>query len=471
MKLKGKEYGTEPRVFKIFDRVITSATAEQRVSFENIPKESRGKRLALVGLVLELPLAAFTGAGSKSGDGVSISQLLGDVSIAYAAGSPEAAALGHQMMVDRVDGPALLQLLSARSGVGVIAGLGHSVSWSQTVAAADVTGPGKIGCAQTLARTIANGNWLQFVGPTFAADATTTLAFSERVRIYLPLGLRARHGFEHAIPVPDLAGQGYGTCTSGGAAGWLSFVLGQTVDGQAVTWTTSGDNARLEVHAVCVEVEDKLAMPPAWCIDKFETQEKTITLNPGAHEFIGFVKALNAGAQPAHDYTLVSLRVDGDELLPTEAGDHMAVMCAIHNTAEHGFGFSETDTALPAITQTARRANFCYPLYFSYAGSLLQMVGSDREGAVKVQIVTTSEASHRLLASRYAPITDGQRRAAEEQGAGGATCKCSDGKDVPTLQAVVNARNGNAISLASPLAKILPHVLVDRAKAANFMPG
>lgn len=471
MKVNGKEYGLAVRTFKFHEKVISSATSAQRISFEGLPKESRGKRLALLGVVLELPLAAWTQAASKNCDGVSIAQLLGEVSIAYAAGSPEKEALGHQMMVDRVDGPALLQVLSARSGHGVICSIGHDATVSATVGASDIIGPSKIGNLQTLAQVVANGSWLQFVGPTIVSDSTTSAAASEKVRIFLPLGLRAGHGFEHAIPVPDLAGEGYGTCTSGGSAGWISITLGQSVDGQSVTWTTSGDNGILEAHAVCVEVSDKLPMPPAWTIDKFDTTEKTISLNPGAHEFIGFVKELSSGAMAAHDYTLVSLRVDGDEMLAGEASEHIKLMSAMHNSNRSRFGFSEVDAALPGITQTARRANFCFPLFFQYGGSLLQAIGSDRPGAMKVQVVTTGETTHRLLASRYAPITDGQRRAAEEQGSGGCVCKCDDGKEAPASVAVVNARNGNAVSLSSPMAKILPHVLIDRTKAAAFMPG
>lgn len=472
MKLGGKEYGLGARAIKFYSKAIDSATTEKTISFENIPKEIRGKRLALLAIVLELPLAAWTQAASKNCDGVSIAQLLGDaITIQYAAGAPETKGLGDRLMVDRIDGHALLQILSARSGMGVLASIGHDAAISATVGAADVVGPGKVGNLQALAQVVANGAWLQFVGPCVVSDSTTSAAASEKIRVCLPIGMRAGHGIEHAIPVPSLAGQGYGTCTSGGEAGSLKFTLGQTVDGQTVTWTTSGDNALLEAHAIVVELEDKLPMPPAWRLDRFETSEKTITLNPGAHEFIGFVKALSSGAQVAHDYTLVNLRVDGDDVIATEAGDHMVGMSTMYNVKSHRFGFTETDAALGSITQTARRANFCYPLAFSHAESLLKMVGSDREGAVKVYISTTGESSHRLLASRYAPITDEQRREAEQQGAGGHVCKCEDGKTAPTVQAVVNARNGNAISLASPLAKVLPHVLMDRAKSANFMPG
>lgn len=449
MRSEGKFFGRNVRPIKVVKQLVSSATSEQVLDLSALPTRQNGHRLAVLGFLMVLPLAAWSQAANKQADGATLAQLIQSMTIEYARDSAPHKAIGRQQLCSNLDGHTLFNLLSYRSGMACFPGVGSNHFTSVGTAATEAGGPSKIANAlyATGGGVRVSGDWLHFLGPFVSSDADG-VSVSERISAFVPF---TRKGHDDSAFPPEWFSGG-GGCAADGSAGAIRFTLGSTVDGQSVTWTTSGDDGHVEVYAIVMECGEKQPAGLPLVIETDTPLNGVHKVGAGAIEFLGFAKELSSGAMVANGYTEVEVTLDGDALILPKSSEHLRFMNMLNAHGDGGFGFAIADTTIATAAQATRRANWCYPLLVERAGdSIIRAAGSDRERCLEVKIVTTSETTHRLVTMRSVPFEDAARRAAIAAAQSG--CKAGAPVEIEP-----NARNGNTV-ISPALAKLLPQVI------------
>lgn len=456
MRSQGRKFGLAYILVPVIATLAAGAGKRTTLVLENVPSEIDGMPCAVRGIMVKYPKVEVTLTGSKQLDGTSVYQLAGDTTFKWANNSPPHKAKGTRTAWSTIDGYTLGNVLSFETGKPFFLGGGRDVIAStEAVAAADIVDPEKDALMRkALGGRRRAGNWSQYLGPFAAADATSTAAVTFRPVFYLPIGERAgeKRG-RYAVPSGWISGKRGATC-SGQDSGALEVTLPSTMDNLALTWTTSGDEGKFEVFVI-VKLCDpsKLPAAPPFNIDLLEPGNNSAWINApaGIISFLAAMKALAAdGSMQLHSYTNLELHLHGTPVAHSIVSEN-ALAHALSLDEDEGFTFSHTDLTRASEAAAARRNNIGVPLYL-HRGSILDALGSDQEGAVKVKIVTSGESAHRFVCGYRSLNTDAFRQSAETWAAGLGSA-CSGEAKVARMEPASD--NGNAIG-SEAMKSLLP---------------
>lgn len=467
MRSQGRKFGLGYVLIPVLATLAAGAGNRTTLVLENIPSEIDGMPVAVRGIVVKYPKAEITLTGSKQLDGTSMYQLAGSTTFKWANNSPPHKAKGTRTAWSTLDGYTLGNMLAFETGKPFFLGGGRDVvAFTGAVAAADVITPDKDELIlKALGGRKRSGNWSQYLGSFAAADTTSTAAVALRPLFYLPIGERAgeKRG-RFAVPAGWVSGKRGASC-SGQDSGALEVTLPSATDGLSITWTTSGDDGKFEVFVIAKLCDpSKVPAPLPFNVELLEPGNNSAWINApeGIITWLGAMKALVDGAMQSHSYTNLELHLHGTPVAHSIASEN-AIAHALALDEEDGFTFSHVDSAHSSEAAAARRNNIGVPL-FQHRGSLMDALGSDQAGAVKVKIVTSGESSHRFVCAYRCLASDAFRQAAEEW-ARGLGASCSGSAVVARMEPA--SENGNAIG-SEAMKALLPGTvrIVDAAKAA-----
>ncbi len=450
MDIRGEYFGEDEVCQRVGAVAVTDPTRPFEIDFEDLPGQIDGKPVSVVGFALVLPRAQWSQAVSTLADGLTVAQLLSEVTIEYAANSAPHRGLGHRQLVSKMDGPRLLNVLTQLSGRAPFPGLGSNRTIPADVGTA-ATGPSSAALLEALATgQKVSGDHLHGLGPFAVSTGGGASAVDERITVAFWVG--ERWGHEDAA-MPAEVFKGAHGC-KGADPGRITILLNTAVDGQAVTWSAGGAaNEQAELYVVLRKSGAKQVAGNALEIVEKPFTRETQPIPAGHIAFLGFCKPLLLGAMESHDYTDVALTFDGTPMIESRVSDHLRLLNVLHTRQGAGFGYARTDAAYTANTQKGRRLNWCLPLIQAQQGaSLLRMRGSDRDGCMKVRVVTSGETTHHLIVARYV-VWDSAQRAALVQAA-----QSGCGEAV-AVELQPNLRNGNKAA-STALADGVPQVLV-----------
>lgn len=441
MKIVGKDYGYMGRIFQFESGKNVNQRSGIQIALDNMPVDTGdGNQLGITAILVQLPTISFTQPINTYSDGVTLCQLISNINLRLADGTPPTKWEGGGTLLNgdfyRV-GSALAWL----SGAPLFPFRGRDQIDADTAPAADITSLG--GFANAKIGTEIGFPWNQI--PMAAADATTA-AVSFRPFVALPVGLRADEDpFDTAIPANWFARRYYEgkECSSG--AGQLNFDIANTVDNVAFTIGSEG----ISLFAVGIAYPcDRTPLPTVPSILATTTSNRNFRLRRGIRKMFAFMKGLtSAGAQQTHSYTTVDVQSEGTSIVNPNVAFQLAQV-SYNGTYYHRNGWFSVPIGGTALSFRAQTRNTLpwVPL-LAYTGKDSHSPGSVNNALV-VDISTTAETVFDYVDVTLTPNTDSGAEEARKLA------------NQPQGMVFAASDNGNLVDPSSPLFAALPQKII-----------
>jgi hypothetical protein len=381
--------------------------AANKFLFDTVACQHNGLEPLVLGFFAILPTSTVVVATGKVLDGLSLAQLIKRVSIRMSPNAPPTAfGKGRAAIIDDMDGPRCLQALHHLSGVPVFPTTGGDLRFMQDGTLVAAGSGSAVNTARSPSADQRRTGPLQMQGPYATGLAAGAQSFVDRVTVFFPIGIRRGEEMgRNGVPMRYFAGKPMGDACQGSSAGEIEIALNTLVDNVAVGW---GAESMSILALVMLAPRGHMPVGQILHMSNKRAAENEFKPDLGLRGLLAFHKPLTAaGAQAAHDYTRVRVRLDGVEQEPEQEIATRALADAV--LAKPGEQWVTSTTALTHAMATRKVGHG--RLIMRNDASILKGDGAT-EGDLSVIIDETGEtAPYEYTDATFCPSTPEVRAA------------------------------------------------------------